>query len=153
QRYRAFVRSWQVGLILLYLLSVAVSSFFGTAPYVSVLGSFEIQMGLVTHLCFFACFIALVIGIGDKPARFRTVAWAMALPGLLIALYALAQSAAFDPLVPPRLYTYGSGSERIIRAVGTLGHADFLGNFLLYTTPLCAALGIASAGRARRIAL
>src|SRR5215467_435319 len=153
RRYWTFLKSWQVRLILLYLFAVALSSFFGAAPYVSVLGSFEIQMGLVTHLCFFACFIALVVGVGDKPARFRIVAWAMALPGLIIALYALAQSAAFDPFVPPRLYTYGLGSEQIIRAVGTLGHADFLGNFLLYTTPLSAGLAFASDGRARRIAI
>jgi O-antigen ligase len=153
RRYWALLKSWHVGLISLFLLAVAISSFFGAAPYVSVLGSFEIQMGLVTHICFFVCFMALVVGIGDNPARFRGAVWAMVLPGLVIALYALAQSAAFDPFVPPRLYTYGTGGESIIRAVGTLGHPDFLGNFLLYTTPLSAALAFASTGRARRIAL
>jgi O-antigen ligase len=152
RRYWALLKSWQIGLISLYLLAVAVSSLFGAAPYVSVLGSFEIQMGLLTHICFFVCFIALIVGIGDKPARFRGAVWAMVLPGLVIALYALAQSAAFDPFVPPRLYTYGSGGNSVIRAVGTLGHPDFLGNFLLYTTPLSAALAFASTGRARRIA-
>ncbi|HWX40341.1 MAG TPA: O-antigen ligase family protein, partial [Blastocatellia bacterium] len=152
RRYWALLKSWHVGLISQYLLAVAISSVFAAAPYISILGSFEIQMGLVTHLCFFVCFIALVVGIGDNPARFRGAVWAMVLPGLVIALYALAQSAAFDPFVPPRLYTYGTGGDSVIRAVGTLGHPDFLGNFLLYTAPLSAALAFASAGRPRRIA-
>src|SRR5215469_9467970 len=128
RKHFALLKSWHVGLACLYVLAVAVSSFFGAAPYASVLGSFENQMGLVTHLCFLVCFLALIVGIGVDAIRFRQALWALALSGLLIAIYAVAQSAGVDPLVPPRLYTYGVGGDLIIRPVGTLGHSDFLGN-------------------------
>ena len=148
----AVLKSPLTAILCLYVLSVAVSSIFGVAPYVSLLGSFENQMGLLTHLCCFVCFPALATGIGSSPARFRYVLWAMAGSGLVTSIYAVAQSAGTDPFVPARYYTFRSGAESVVRAVGTIGHADFLGNFLLYTTPLCAGLAFASRDSARRIA-
>jgi hypothetical protein len=50
----------------LYVLIVAVSSSLGVAPYVSLLGSFENQMGLLTQVCCFVCLVALVTGIGSS---------------------------------------------------------------------------------------
>ena len=37
--------------------------------------------------------------------------------------------------------------------IGTLGHADYLGNFLLYTTPPSVAFALVSRGKARWFAL
>jgi O-antigen ligase len=148
----AVLKSPLTAILCLYVLSVAVSSIFGVAPYVSLLGSFENQMGLLTHLCCFVCFAALGTGIGSSSARFRYVLWAMAGSGLVTSIYAVAQSAGTDPFVPARYYTFRAGAESVVRAVGTIGHADFLGNFLLYTTPLCAGLAFASRDSARRIA-
>jgi len=147
------LRSQLVLLVLFYLAAVALSSVLGVAPYVSVLGSFENQMGLVSQVCFFIVLVALVVGIGHSRARFRLVVWAMTLAGLLTAIYAVAQSAGFDPFVPSRLYTYRAGADSVIRAIGGIGHADFLGNFLMYTTLLSVGVALESTGRARRIAL
>src|SRR5262249_20204924 len=122
------VRTRLLLLLSLYLLAIAVSSIFGAAPYVSLLGSFENRMGLLTHFCFFVCCVSLVVGIGHSPSRFRYCLWAMAASGLLTAIYAVAQSAGFDPFVPSRLYTYRAGADSIVRAIGAIGHADFLGN-------------------------
>src|SRR5215471_4423115 len=59
RRHLARLKSRQVSLVCLYMLAVAISSSFGAAPYVSILGSFENQMGVVTHLCFLVCFLGL----------------------------------------------------------------------------------------------
>src|SRR5262249_23269214 len=58
-----------------------------------------------------------------------------------------------DPFLSANLYTFDSSAGRILRVLGTLGHADYLGNFLLYTTPVSAALATAERGRARWLAL
>src|SRR5262249_1102606 len=44
------------------------------------------------------------------------------------------------------------GSESVVRPIGTLGHADYLSNFLLYTAPLASGLAVAARGRTRRFA-
>jgi hypothetical protein len=88
----AVLKSPLTAVVCLYVLSVAVSSIFGVAPYVSLLGSFENQMGLLTHLCFFVCFAALATGIGSSTSRLRYVLWAMAGSGLLTSIYAVAPS-------------------------------------------------------------
>src|SRR5260370_6968391 len=67
------LKSQYAAIVCLYVLSVAVSSVFGVAPYVSLLGSFENQMGLLTHLCCLVCFAALVVGIGATPATLPCV--------------------------------------------------------------------------------
>lgn len=149
----AELRSRLVTLLCLYVAVLTIASVFGVAPYVSLFGSFENQMGLLTFVCFMVCFVGVVVGIGRSYARFITVLWVMSGSGLLISLYAVAQSAGRDPFVPPRAYTYRAGAQSVMRVVGTLGHADFLGNFLLYTTPVAAGLAFATRGRARRIAV
>src|SRR5205085_5828895 len=48
---------------------------------------------------------------------------------------------------------FDAAGGRIVRVISTLGHADYLGNFLLYTTPVSAALALSHQGRARLLAL
>jgi O-antigen ligase/Tfp pilus assembly protein PilF len=150
---RQAFRSRHVVIVCLYFLSIALSTIFGIAPKASLFGSFYNQMGLMTHLCFITCFFGLIFGIGASEARLRRVLWAMALTGFLVAVYALIQFSGHDPLLPHVSYRVNTRSGFIIRVIGTLGHADYLGNFLLYTTPLSATLAVASRGRARWSAL
>ncbi|HYP25463.1 MAG TPA: O-antigen ligase family protein [Blastocatellia bacterium] len=137
----------------LYLSAIAVSTFFGVAPFASLFGSFDNQMGLLTHACFLVCFVGLVIGVNRDLGRWRTLLACMSLSGALAAAYAWAQFFGFDPFVSPRLYTYGFAGEIITRVASTLGHANYLGNFLLYTAPISAAFAFAAAGRFRALAL
>lgn len=139
--------------VTLYVVSVAVSTFFGLDPITSLFGFFYNQTGLVPQLCFFACFIGLIFGIDNAEKRLRKVLWAMALAGFLTSAYAVVQFFGHDPYLEASLYTYRSQEGPVRRVIGTLGHADFLGNFLMYTTPLTAALGIAARGRVRLMAL
>ena len=109
-------------------------------------------MGLITRLCFFVLFIGLIVAIGQNKARLPILLWAMALTGLGASLYACVQFFGRDPFLPASSYTFDSAEGSVLRVPGTLGHSNYLGNFLLYTTPLSAGLALASRGRARRIA-
>src|SRR5215216_3583930 len=60
---RAGIGTRQLTLVSLYVLWIAGSTIFGVAPVVSLFGSFENQMGLLTHSCFLVCFLGLVAGV------------------------------------------------------------------------------------------
>src|SRR5262249_39501571 len=105
------------------------------------------------RLCFFACFLGLVLGTTQGSGRVEAILWAITGAGLIVACYGAAQFFGLDPFIDARLYTYQAASGRVLRIISTMGHADYLGNFLLYTTPLSLALAAASTGRKRRIAL
>jgi len=109
-------------------------------------------MGLITRFGFFVCFIGIIVGIDLNRARLETMLWAMIFAGLLVSTYAVAQFFGYDPFVPSVLYTSESPEGAVVRVVGTLGHADYLGNLLLYTTAVGAGLAITARGLARVIA-
>lgn len=144
--------SRHVLLVSLYMAVVLISTVFGAAPVASFFGSSYAQMGLLTHLSFFVVFITL-IGIGRSEKRFRGVLWAMTLTGLAVATYAFAQFFGKDPFIPARLYTFESDAGALLRVNSTIGHSNYLGNFLLYVAPLGVALALVSRGSARRAAL
>ncbi len=143
----------QTVLVSLYLICITISTAFGVAPLNSLFGSFENQMGLITHLCFFICFVGLIAGAGKSWARLEMMLWAMLITALLISVYAVAQFFGIEPFVQSGLYTFKSATGNLVRVCSTLGHADYLGNFLLYTAFVAPALAITSSGRSRRIAM
>ena len=145
--------SMPVLLVSLYVVAVAVSTWFGVAPLASLFGSLESRMGLLSYLCFLIFFIALIVGIGRSEPRLVMTLWTMAGTGLVTSAYAFAQFVGRDPFLSPAGYTVASTAGAVLRVPGTLGHADYLGNFLLYTTPVSAALALMSNRRARRIGL
>ncbi|HEY7545118.1 MAG TPA: O-antigen ligase family protein, partial [Blastocatellia bacterium] len=106
-----------------------------------------------TRLCFFICFMGVIVAVGANRERLMNLLWVMELAGLVAAVYAVAQFFGKDPFLPASLYTFNTPEGAVLRVTGTLGHADYLGNFLLYTAPLGAALAFASTGRSRRIAV
>ena len=140
-------------LVSAYVAMIAISTLFSAAPFTSLFGSFENQMGLVTRICFYLCFLAIICGIGQSWTRLMQTLWAMSLAGLCAATYAFAQFYGRDLFLPSSLYTFNSMGETVVRPIGTLGHADYLGNFLLYTTPLCVGLALGSSGRKRRFGI
>jgi O-antigen ligase len=147
------IRSPHVLIVCLYLGVIAVSTLTGVAPRVALFGSLENRMGLMTRGCFLICFLSLVVGIGQSRARLQQALWVMIITGLLAALYGFAQFFSHDPFLSASLYTFDSTAGRVVRVIGTLGHADYLGNFLLYTTPLSAAAALASQAQKRGLAL
>ncbi len=140
-------------IVSLYVIAIAISTLFGVAPRASLFGSNYGRMGLITHLSFFLCFIALVTGIGTSEKRLFLVLRAMAVTGFIVAAYGFIQFFGHDVFLSPDLYTLASEAGPVLRVAGTLGHANYLGNFLLYTTPLTAGLAMVSSGSARRLAI
>src|SRR5262249_41350188 len=136
----------------LYSLVAVSSTILSGDRVASLFGHFYNQMGLISRLCFFVCFIAVVTGIGLNQTRFEAALWVICFAGLLVSAYAVCQFFGYDPLLPSVLYTSESPEGVVVRVIGTLGHADYLGNFLLYTTPLAACLAIVSSGGARILA-
>lgn len=150
---RRLLATRHVLLVSLYLIVIVISTPLGVSPVASLFGSSYDQMGLLTRLCFFVVFISLIVigGAGEK--RFRGVLWAMTLTGLAVATYAFMQFFGKDPFIQSRLYTFETEGGSLLRVNSTIGHSNYLGNFLLYVAPLGAGLGFASNERARRIGL
>ena len=147
------LKSRHVLLVLMYMAAIAFATVVGVEPLVSLLGTSTVEMGLLTRLCFFVVFIGLIISVGRSEERLSVLLWAMALTGLGAAAYACLQFFGQDPFISPGSYTSPSSSDAVLRVPGTLGHSNYLGNFLLYSTPLSVGLGLAAHGRERRIAL
>ena len=150
---RNLLTSRQVFLVSLFLIVISVSTVFGVSPVAELIGSSYNQMGLITRICLFVVFTSLIVVIGTSEKRFRWTLWAMTLTGLAIATYGYVQFFGRDPFVPSQFYTFESSAGPVLRIIGTLGHSNYLGNFLLYVTPLAAGLALASRGSARRIGL
>lgn len=151
-RLSLLFKSRHVVIVALCLAVVISSTLLSSDPTASLFGHFYNQMGLITRFCFFVCFVGLIVGIGANQRLLEAVLWAMSLCGLVVSAYATAQFFGYDPFLQSSLYTTDTASGSVIRVISTLGHADYLGNFLLYTAPLTAGLAIATRGRPRIVA-
>jgi O-antigen ligase/Tfp pilus assembly protein PilF len=109
-------------------------------------------MGLLTRLCFVICFLGLIAGIGVSEGRLLKALWVMVISGGLVAAYAMAQFFGLDPFAPASVYTFPTDVGDVIRVCSSIGHSNYLGNFLLYTTPLSAGLALATEKRERLLA-
>ena len=147
------LKSKHVLLALAYIAVCSISTAVGGSPLASFFGSFQNEMGLLSRLCFIVFFFGLIVAIGRSRKRFIITVWLIAGIGSLIAVYAFLQFFEWDPFLKSSVYTEQSVSGQVLRVVGTLGHANYLGNFLLYTTPLTASLALAWKGQARRFAI
>ncbi|HEU4389679.1 MAG TPA: O-antigen ligase family protein [Blastocatellia bacterium] len=148
----SLLRSRHTAIVLLYFICIAISTASGVSPLASLFGSFDNQMGLVTYFCFILVFIGLVLAIGRNERGLVAICWAMALAGLAAGAYATVQFFGYDPFVSSSLYTFSTPTGPILRVIGPIGHSNYLGNFLLYTTPIATGLAFGSQGQSRRIA-
>jgi O-antigen ligase/Tfp pilus assembly protein PilF len=128
---------------------LAISTVLGVAPIASLFGSSYNQMGLVTQLCCLVCFFGVIAGACGSEARFEVFLWSIAIVGSIVATYAFMQFFGRDPFFDQHLYTHNTGGIPVVRPISTLGHSDYLGNLLLYTTPVSAALAISRRSVAR----
>ena len=138
-------------LVSAYIIIVGLSTFFGVVPRASLFGSYPNQMGLITRLCLFICFAGLIVSIGTSSRRLLIAIQVMAVTGFIVAVYGVVQFFGKDPILSRALYTFSSPAGPVLRIPSTLGHSNYLGNFLLYTTPLTLALAMTLVGSARRL--
>jgi tetratricopeptide (TPR) repeat protein len=121
-------------------VSLIVSTVASVNRAVSLGGSNWRYWGLITQLAAlgFAC-LAAAICLG-RPSRMRLMLRAIAVSGLIAALYGIAQYFGWDPVLDARAYHVGEGVFTIVRPPSTLGHADYFANWLLCVVFATAAL-------------
>ena len=115
-------------------LSLIVSTLASVNRAQSFSGSSWRYWGLLTHLTALAFAWMVAESCAGQPGARRTMLRAIAASGLIGAAYGIAQYFGWDPLLDPRGYQSGEGVYMIVRPPGTLGHADYFANWLLFTT-------------------
>ena len=149
----ALLKSKQTKLVGLYFAAITLSAAFGVAPRVSWFGTTSNFMGWLSHLGFLICAVALLVGIGTSALRLQMTLWAMAACGGVVSLYAVIQALGVEPFVSPAVYTFNSAAGAVLRVCSSLGHSNYLGNFLLYTMPLSVGLAALARGKTMWLAV
>lgn len=111
--------------ILLFVLSLSISAVFSLRPVTSFFGQYERQFGLVTY--FFIAAVFFIAGSVNSNKGRKSLLLVMEIVSVIISVYSIFQILHADPfsLQPPG----------IVRPVGTLGNAVFLGGFLILSFP------------------
>jgi hypothetical protein len=134
------------GILAAQVLSLLAATAFSSQPALSLAGSSWRRYGLVTQvtLALFSWMIAaLAAAHAESP---RKILLAIAGSSGVIAIYALAQSAGYDPLLPRASYIVTYWLGELARGPGTLGHAVYLGGFLAAAIPITAGLAAEAKG-------
>ena len=124
---------WFCILLGLQLVWFLVATALSQDRSLSVDGSEWRRLGAYTYaaLVVFTFFALLWLRVpGNLTVLLR---WSI-VSGTLISVYAIAQYAGFDPLLPRAAYHSGEGPFTIVRPPGTMGHADYLASYLIFVT-------------------
>jgi O-antigen ligase len=123
-------------LLLLEGASLAISTALSTHPALSLNGGNWRRFGLVTQLAvlIFATLVAADCASGSE--RVRTYLKAIVVGGIPVGIYAVMQYFGWDPWLPKGSYHVGD----IVRPPSTLGHADYLGTYLVFVVFACVGL-------------
>ena len=116
-----------VVLLALQALALVVATIASTNVPLSVSGGNWRSYGLVTQLALLIVTLSAVAGL-----RLEATLRAIAVSGSVIALYSIVQYFGWDPLLPSAAYHIGEGEWTIVRPPGTVGHADYLGTYLVF---------------------
>ena len=137
-----------------YVASLAIASAFSLAPVISVAGDYYRGMGLVTRLALVAIGLAAAVGVAAEPQRAIVLLRCTLTLGTVVAVYTIAQLVGLDPVIDSSWLeqTSRSGVPEL-RAVSTLGHANFVGQFLLFGTGAAAGLLAFETNRVARAAV
>lgn len=131
----------------------AVSAFFAAAifssisapdPISAVAGSHFNHMGLITLLCIYMVYIGIACSLWGQRVQVERIMLVVGCVGSVVGVYGVAQYLGIDPFGSSILW-----EGKLSRAVSTLGHANYLGNYLLYTLPLALWVVITRSGWVR----
>jgi hypothetical protein len=140
------------GILAAQFLSLLAATAFSAQPSLSLAGSSWRRYGLVTQLTLALFSLTIAALAAAHAASLRKILLVIAGSSGVIAIYALAQSAGFDPLLPRASYIITYWNGELARGPGTLGHAVYLGGFLAAAIPITAGLA-AEAKRIGRLTL
>lgn len=109
----------------LWLGSIAISTFFGVAPMESFWGSTDRMQGLFTWILYLLNFYICLQIFGDE--KWRKVFFNLVIGvGLILSIYAILQHFRIDPLGISNI------DEASGRSFATLGQPNFLGQWLIF---------------------
>jgi O-antigen ligase len=131
---------WFSMLLLLNLISLAVSTAFSSRPDLSLFGTNWRRYGSVIEgaICLLAWLTVAVCA--GRPDRVKAVLRGITLAGAAAATYGIAQYLGWDPLLSQASYQVGEGIWTIVRPPGTLGYSSYFATWLLMVAFLSAAL-------------
>ncbi len=127
-------------LILLSLLSLAVSTAGSANPQLSVYGTVWRRFGAISQGAVLVFAWTLGGQAAGRPDYVRTVLRGVSVGGFLTALYGIAQYAGWDPVLNPSGYHIGEGIWSIVRPPGTLGYVSYFSAWLVCVVFLSLAL-------------
>ncbi len=123
-------------LILLNLISLAVSTALSSRPGLSLIGTNWREFGLVPQ----AAALLFAWSVAGCPGNARVVLRGVAISGAAAGAYGIAQYFGWDPFLPAAAYHIGEGIWSIVRPPGTLGYVSYFATWLVVSVFLSLAL-------------
>ncbi|MBN9659353.1 MAG: O-antigen ligase family protein [Acidobacteria bacterium] len=113
-----------------YALTLLTSTALSSNPALSLFGSGWRRMGTLSQLSVLLAGLYAASCFSAEPHSLRVALRALCLAGLCAGAYALCQSMGLDPFLDAALYA-APPPATTIRPPSTLGHAAYLGSFLV----------------------
>ena len=113
-------------------VTLVISTATSTNKALSVSGGNWRRFGLVTQLAVLVFVLLAAAHISLGRIRLLPTLRTIAATGLVISGYTFVQYFGIDPLMPAAAYHVGEGFWTIVRPPGTIGHANYLGTYLIF---------------------
>lgn len=123
-------------LILLNLVSLALSTALSTRPGLSLMGTNWREFGLVPQ----AAALLFAWSVAGSSANSRVILRGVAISGAAAGAYGIAQYFGWDPFLPAAAYHVGEGIWTIVRPPGTIGYVSYFATWLVVSAFLSLAL-------------
>jgi O-antigen ligase len=129
-------RSRLMGLVILSLISLAVSTALSANPALSFYGTRWRQYGALAQ----AAVLMFAWALSAQTGRVGMILRVVSAAGALTALYGIAQYFGWDPILPAAAYHIGEGIWTIVRPPSTLGYVSYFATWLLFVVFLSLAV-------------
>jgi O-antigen ligase len=131
-------------ILLAQIAWLAVATALSIQPGLSFSGGGWRRFGFVAQAAVLTCAMMVISDCAGSPERAMAYLRTIALAGLPIGVYGIVQHFGLDPLVSSTSYHSGEGPFTIVRPPSTLGHASYLGTFLVSVVFSSAAIAVTS---------
>jgi hypothetical protein len=122
---------WFITLLFFYLVILSVATLRSSVPSLSLFGSDWRRFGLIEQGGLVCLGVWLWIRCREDANFGRFCLKTVCAAGIAVSLYAISQSAGFDPILDRDAYHIKSVPLFVLRPSSTLGHAIYLANFCL----------------------
>jgi O-antigen ligase len=123
-------------LVLLSILSLAISTALSATPDISTFGTNWRRYGAVAQ----AAVLLFAWLVSANAPRALPMLRVISTAGAFTAIYGIAQYFGWDPILPKQAYHVGEGIWTIVRPPSTLGYASYFATWLLFVIFLSLAI-------------